>query len=449
MQCGCVNKTRRGYHLVYEASIPVQCSTSKIAPGVDVRGDGGYVIWWPAMGLPQTGSLDDLTQFPAWLLDRRAGQYAAHVGPNEDQQGAGAHAHHRDGKIGEGQRNEAMSRLAFKLRKAGLDVNEIEAALLAANASRCWPPLPEDEVRGIARRKAAIMPDYEPAPEDEPDTDLNLVAFDLSALMGPIAPERELVPGIPAEAYTLIAGGLATAKTTFLHTVHLSRATGYDFLNIAPTGITPGPCVLVSYEDADSRIVRRFQILVQHQHQQIVATYGQRAGDEYLALVGRNLRRVTLTGKAGCGIVCRGAGGNILPNRALIDELIDKVRAFASHDVLIGLDPLRLAIVGSQSDDDGADVVVHTLNDIASRLPDSGLIVPSHTTKSGAIEPIKSQAAAAYSTSGSALYSQHARSNFLMSRLTPKEVNETFSTDEVTGGGDRAAASRTTHPRSP
>jgi len=161
LQCGCVNNTRRGYHLVYQASIPVQCSTSKIAPGVDVRGEGGYVIWWPAMGLPQTGSLDDLTQFPAWLLDRRAGQHADDGGPHENQHEAGAYVHQPDGKIGEGRRNDAMSRLAFRLRKAGLDVSEIEAALLTANANRCSPPLPEDEVRGIARRKAAIVPDFE------------------------------------------------------------------------------------------------------------------------------------------------------------------------------------------------------------------------------------------------------------------------------------------------
>lgn len=283
---------------------------------------------------------------------------------------------------------------------------------------------------------------------DQGEDDIKLVAFDKKLLLSPVSPERELIPGVPAEAYTLVAGGLATAKTTFLHTVMLARATGYDFLNMAPTGITPGPCVLVSYEDADSRIVRRFQILVQHQYAQIVESYGQKPGDEYLTLVARNVRRVTLTGKAGCGIVCRGAGANILPNHGLIDQLVTKVKAFASRDVLIGLDPLRLAIVGSQSDDDGADIVVHTLNDIASRLPDSGLIVPTHATKSGAIEPGKSQAAAAYSTSGSALYSQHARSNFLMSRLSPQEARSQFGVDEVTTEEiDRQRIVQLTHAR--
>lgn len=338
----------------------------------------------------------------------------------------------------------AMDALARILKSHGCTVHMVDLAAFG-NVPEGWDAadwtseqvtrfrtVPFIESRMEVRSSDQSGPQKTDGTGNRPAADVLLVGFDLSELMGPIPPERELVPGVPAEAYTLVAGGLATAKTTFLHSLILSRATGYDFLNIAATGITPGPCVLVSYEDADSRIVRRFQILVQHQYQQIVASYGQRAGEEYLALIGLNLRRVTLTGKSGCGIVCRGVGGNILPNHALIDELIDKVRAFASRDVLIGLDPLRLAIVGSQSDDDGADVVVHTLNDIASRLPDSGLIVPSHTTKAGAVEPGKSQAAAAYSTSGSALYSQHARSNFLMSRLTPEEVNKTFSADEVT-----------------
>lgn len=261
---------------------------------------------------------------------------------------------------------------------------------------------------------------------------VELMTFNTDELLGPIAPERELLPGIPAEAYTVIAGGLASAKTTLLHSLHLTRATGYDFLRLAETGVDAGPNVLVSYEDTDRRIVRRFQILAQHQHQIIRETHGSAAAREYLARLTGNLRRVTLTGKSGTGIVCRGHNGNVVPNFALLDELIAKVREFASSDVLIGLDPLRLAIVGSQSDDDGADVVVHVLNDLASRLPNSALVIPSHTTKAGAIEPGRSQAAAAYSTAGSALYSQHARSNFLMSRLAADEAHKMCPGDEVT-----------------
>ena len=36
--------------LVYRHMAGVRCSTNKIAPGVDLKGDGGFVIWWPQHG---------------------------------------------------------------------------------------------------------------------------------------------------------------------------------------------------------------------------------------------------------------------------------------------------------------------------------------------------------------------------------------------------------------
>ncbi len=46
-------------------------SESKIAAGIDTRGDGGYVIWWPATGLPVEHA-DEAADWPAWLLDALA-----------------------------------------------------------------------------------------------------------------------------------------------------------------------------------------------------------------------------------------------------------------------------------------------------------------------------------------------------------------------------------------
>jgi hypothetical protein len=53
-----------GLHFFFHHAPGLRCSQSKVAPGIDVKADGGYVIWWadPDKGLP-------LADWPAWLLE--------------------------------------------------------------------------------------------------------------------------------------------------------------------------------------------------------------------------------------------------------------------------------------------------------------------------------------------------------------------------------------------
>lgn len=355
--------------------------------------------------------------------------------------GDGEHVHDErhdrrpdDGRIGEGKRNEVLSGLAYKWRKAGLTVEEIAAALRVANRKRCNPALPDDEVQKIAEGKAKVEADAEP--------DCTLVAFDLAELLQPIPPERDLIAGmIPTEAYTVIAGALSSAKTTFLHTLALSRASGFDLLDLE-AHIEAGPVVIVSYEDSDTRIRRRLLTCIQWAHEQITLKHGARAASQFLALVVKHVRRVTLTGQRGSALVCRDLHGNAAPNLQQIEMLYSNIHTFADRELLIGIDPLRLAFRGSQNDDDGADVAVETLNAIACHFPDSALVVPTHTTKAGAIEPGTDRAAQAYATSGSALYSQHARSNFHLARPKPDEARRLVHPEHVTE--DEIAGQRVT-----
>jgi hypothetical protein len=39
-----------GQHLIYRHLPGLQCSKDEIAPGVEIKADGGYIIWWPAHG---------------------------------------------------------------------------------------------------------------------------------------------------------------------------------------------------------------------------------------------------------------------------------------------------------------------------------------------------------------------------------------------------------------
>ena len=48
-----VHRTRSGgVHLLFKHQTGIRCSAARLAAGVDVRADGGYVIWWPAAELP-------------------------------------------------------------------------------------------------------------------------------------------------------------------------------------------------------------------------------------------------------------------------------------------------------------------------------------------------------------------------------------------------------------
>jgi len=62
-----VHSTRRqGVHLLFRHAPGLRCNTDRIAPGVDVRADGGYFIWWPREGLPWEDH--PLCEWPDWLL---------------------------------------------------------------------------------------------------------------------------------------------------------------------------------------------------------------------------------------------------------------------------------------------------------------------------------------------------------------------------------------------
>jgi Bifunctional DNA primase/polymerase, N-terminal len=67
-----VTRTHRtrsgGLHLIYADHNGLKCSASKIARGIDVRADGGYVIWWPAVGLLVLSDAAPAS-WPEWLCE--------------------------------------------------------------------------------------------------------------------------------------------------------------------------------------------------------------------------------------------------------------------------------------------------------------------------------------------------------------------------------------------
>jgi hypothetical protein len=133
-----------GRHLYFALSNGenIRNSAGKLGPGLDVRGDGGYVVGPPSIH-PETkkgyawANREKPAPAPAWLIQA----LSAPSPVSESVYGAAIPA---------GQRNDALMRIAGAMRRKGCTAEAIEAALLAENERRCNPPLPEPEVSGIA-----------------------------------------------------------------------------------------------------------------------------------------------------------------------------------------------------------------------------------------------------------------------------------------------------------
>jgi len=130
-------------------------SAGRLGAGLDIRGDGGYVVAPPSLhasGRPykwlRPGRKLELDEPPAWLLAQATRRRNGPV-PKIDM------------LIPAGRRNDELASLAGSFRRRGMNENEILAALEAVNWERCKPPLPAGELEGIA----ASMVRYEPAGE--------------------------------------------------------------------------------------------------------------------------------------------------------------------------------------------------------------------------------------------------------------------------------------------
>jgi Bifunctional DNA primase/polymerase, N-terminal/AAA domain/Primase C terminal 1 (PriCT-1) len=131
-------------------------------PLVDLKCDKGYVVVPPgetdagAYGFAPEPDFGALTAPPASLLALLSRNVTA--APATDT-------------IREGVRNTALTSLAGTMRRHAMDEEAIAAALLAENARRCEPPLPEAEVRRIAasvsRYAPAVAKEQPPPPGDE------------------------------------------------------------------------------------------------------------------------------------------------------------------------------------------------------------------------------------------------------------------------------------------
>jgi hypothetical protein len=128
----------------------------QLAKGIELKGEGGYAVAPPSVhpsgdeyafdGTDGAKALLNVADPPEWLLAAIA--KAAHRAKSDAS----------TDQWPEGERNTRLTSLAGRLRRGGLGVDAIAAALLAENRRRCIPPLDDAEVHRIARSIGRYAP---------------------------------------------------------------------------------------------------------------------------------------------------------------------------------------------------------------------------------------------------------------------------------------------------
>jgi putative DNA primase/helicase len=137
-----------GYHYYFQhPSQPVTNKTG-LFPGIDIKTDGGYVVAPPSLHLNGNHyewlvTLDEtpFAPVPDWLLQTL-------VTPKSPESPT---PNNGTAVFSEGQRNAELTRIAGRLRRQGLGMEALSAALVALNNEKCSPALPHAEVMLIAK----------------------------------------------------------------------------------------------------------------------------------------------------------------------------------------------------------------------------------------------------------------------------------------------------------
>jgi bifunctional DNA primase/polymerase-like protein/primase-like protein len=142
-----------GLHFAFRwnaAAPPIRNSAGKLGPGLDVRGEGGYVLLPPSRTEAAYETLRrGVRDAPEKLLE-----LLREPEPSRPEGGARrpSNINLEDvSTIRRGERNDTLTRIAGRLHDGTRTLDELVRDLMAVNEARCAPPLPKEEGRRIAR----------------------------------------------------------------------------------------------------------------------------------------------------------------------------------------------------------------------------------------------------------------------------------------------------------
>lgn len=285
--------TGGGEHYYFYSDVTIKNSQNKLAPGVDVRGEGGYVVSPPS--LHHSGKRYEavdgaaVADLPAHIVAKLVAPVTPVSAAVTDDDLIVTDATLLPEQVIEGQlsRHEFLVSAAGRLHSAGLTGIELEIALKGINQQRCRPPKADYEVSKIAQW-VSTKPSANPLPAQIDDqtlfaqaapqaqagswgahvgkgsSQLDIVTMGevINTLYAPQEPVlRSLYPG----QWGVVAAVSNLGKTTMLFNLCLSLACGRPFLPITPDVVRPRRVLYLDYEqrreDLQWNFLRMIQVL--------------------------------------------------------------------------------------------------------------------------------------------------------------------------------------------
>lgn len=247
-----------GWHFLFRAppGVRIPNSTSKLGPGLDVRGDGGYIVaepsihpngrnyTWESEGDPLEGA--QLADAPQSLLDLLASAPRTERAPTNGAQ---------HGKLPQGGRNDALARFAGVARGAGLDMPATRALVHTINDQFCAEPLPSNELESTVLKSAQGW-------QSEAPTLDALETITASTILATEPPARQwlLEDWIPMRQTTALYAEGGSGKTLLAQQLMHAVVTGEPWLGLQTR---QGAALGIFCEDEADELHRRLAAIVE------------------------------------------------------------------------------------------------------------------------------------------------------------------------------------------
>lgn len=147
---------RGGRHYIFQQNgEPLRNTAGRLAPNVDTRADGGYIVAPPSIvngkpyrWLEDLEPRDQLPTVPDWIVRELE---IVNEGPVKLE----------GNTIAKGVQHMTLFKIGCNMRRMGLSCSEINAALQTINVQRCEEPGTEQAIQDIARSAAKYEPDQQ------------------------------------------------------------------------------------------------------------------------------------------------------------------------------------------------------------------------------------------------------------------------------------------------